>query len=221
MNGLVKYGLIAAVIGGVYLFGMINDGSDNSDTSYTDNDIDLNAVLDITVDTIYAYEENLSGQDEYKTTDILADASPEAAEAESAKSDAAFIGFAETLADNYNAKQPALHTSAIGVAAQTDASVLAFEDLNANKNQDAGEESLFLVEIDGENSRVIASSRSGAVNDHHFSGTGLLTGYLLGSMLSRQRAAGVSPGSLSSKKPVTARAAAKSRAGSGSHSRGK
>lgn len=88
---------------------------------------------------------------------------------------------------------------------------------------DQNEDALFLIEVDGENSRVIATSRSGAVNDHHFSGTSLLAGYLIGSMLSRQSAAGVNKSALANKQPVTAKAAAsaRARAGSGSHSSGK
>ncbi len=86
---------------------------------------------------------------------------------------------------------------------------------------DDKEDLLFKIEIDGENARIIASSSSGAINEHNFSGTGLLTGYLIGSMLSRQGRAGVNTQALASKKPVTAATAARARAGSGSHSKGK
>lgn len=194
MNSIIKYGLIAAVIGGIYLF-YISD-------EYAVDDIDLNAVLDVTVDTLYSYQDSLEGQ-------------------EKPDSDTAFLGFAERLEADYNGAQPPLHTKTIGVSPQTDASLLAFEDTNVNKTMDQGEDALFLIEIDGENARIIATSRSGAVSDHHFSGTSLLAGYLIGSMLSRQRAAGVSSQQLASKKPVTAKAAARARAGSGSHARGK
>jgi len=95
---------------------------------------------------------------------------------------------------------------------------LAFVDSDTNGNFDDGEDALYMIEVDGENSRVIATSRSGAVNDSRISGTGLLTGMLIGSMLSRQRASGANP---ASKKTQTAKQAARSRAGSGSHSRGK
>jgi len=194
-NTVIKYGLIAAVIGGIYLF------SNNSGTSYVEDDIDLNLALDITVDTLHAYDESMGEQ------------KPEG--------DAAFLGFAEQLGTNYNLAQPPLYKSQIGVSPQADASLLAFSDTNMNRALDEGEEALFKIEIDGEQSRIIASSRSGAVNDHHFSGTSLLTGYLIGSMLSRQRGAGVTSKQLASKKPMTAKAAARSRAGSGSHSSGK
>jgi hypothetical protein len=193
---LVKYGLIAAVIAGIYFAGSSND--------YVEDDIDLNRVLDVTVDTLHSYQEKIE----------LSGGEPD--------SDQVFLDFSNDLAINYNNAQPTIYTKgSIGVSPQTDASLLAFVDANGNAELEESEELLFLIEIDGENARIIASSSSGAINEHHFSGTGLLTGYLIGSMLTRQRAAGVSSKSLASKKPITSRAAAKTRAGSGSHSKGK
>lgn len=198
MSKLIQYGAIAVAVVGFYLW-------NNSDTpTYVEDDIDLNAVLDVTVDTIYAFQESLDGQDQ----DTL-------------NPDNTFISFTEELQKQYNAAEPKLYDGAIGVSPQTDASVLAFDDANNSGEFEENESALFLVEIDGERSRVIASSRSGAVNDHHFSGSGLLAGYLIGSMLNRQRAAGVTSSSLANKKPVTAQAAARARAGSGSHAKGK
>lgn len=203
MGNFAKYGVIAAVVvAGLYFMENTDSGSYDS-AGYTEEDIDLNAVLDTTIDTIYAYEDKVQAIPETERNP-----------------DEAFLGFTEDLKVAYNSAQPALHSTTIGVLPQNDASVLAFEDSNANGTHEESEPLLFLVEIDGENSRVIASSNSGAVNDHHFSGTSLLAGYLLGSMLSRQRMNG-NPSALANKKPVTARQAARSRAGSGSHSRGK
>ena len=203
MNSMVKYGLIAAVIGGFYIFGGSGDGY------YADNDIDLNAVLDVTVDTLYQFQEDI---------DNATAAQPDV---EPPHPDDMFMDLTVALADAYNAKEPALHTQPMGVDPMQNASMIAYEDVNGNKQQDESEGSLFMIEIDGENSRIIATSRSGAINDHHFSGTGLMAGMLIGSLLSRQRNAGVSSKDLANKKPITARAAAKARSGSGSHSRGK
>jgi len=200
MNNLIRYVPIA-LIAGYFLYN--NFASDSSDL--VANDIDLNQVLDITVETIYAFEES----------------HPELVGTEESNADGAFFQFSEDLAANYNAAVPALHEGKqIGVVPQEDASLIAFEDNNANNNFDEGEDALYLIEVDGENSRVIATSRSGAVNDSRISGTGLLTGMLIGSMLSRQRASGANP---SAKKTQTAKQAqsARSRSGSGSHSRGK
>lgn len=195
-SGLIKFGLIAAVLAVIYFAGDSN--------SYVEDEIDLNQVLDVTVETLYSYQDSLDATEGEKN------------------SDQAFIGLSEDLAVNYNKAQPAIYDKgAIGVSPQNDASLLAFVDTNGNKELEESEELLFLIEIDGEKARIIASSRSGAVNEHHFSGTSLLAGYLIGSMLSRQRAAGVNSKTLANKKPISANAAAKKRAGSGSHSRGK
>jgi hypothetical protein len=164
----------------------------------------LNAVLDVTVDTIYAFQETLDSRSQ-----------------ETLDADSTFIEFSQVLQTKYNEANPALHEGPIGVAPRNDASLMAYQDLNSNNEVEESEPLLFLVEIDGERSRVIASSNSGAINDHHFSGTGLLAGYLLGSMLNRQRMAGVTSDSLARKQPISARDAAKARAGSGSHSKGK
>jgi len=198
MKSIIKYGAIAAVLAAVFYF------IDSSDKNYADDDIDLNIVLDATLDTLHIYQDTLNTQDQ-----------------DQLDADRAFLGFSDALEMAYNNVQPPLYALPIAVSPQADSSLLAYEDKNANREQDQDEASLFLIEIDGENSRIIASGGNGAVNEHHFSGSGLLAGYLIGSMLTRQRGAGVSSKQLASKKPVTAKAAAKSRAGSGSHSKGK
>jgi len=190
---IVICGLMTAMMG-------CSDVDSASDNSYSKDEIDLNLVLDITVETLHSVSERTI---------------------EGADTELAFMELADTLAIDYNKSDPAIHTSRIGVSPQADSSLLAFEDTNSNKALDEGEALLFKIEVDGEKARIIASSRSGAVNDHHFSGTSLIAGYLIGSMLTRQRGAGVSSKSLASKQPVTSRAAAKARAGSGSHSKGK
>lgn len=196
---MLSYVIIAVVIAAIYF----SDGS--NDGNYVKDEIDLNRVLDVTVSSIENYQKEL-------------DAQP----TPPADPDQAFIGFSQTLQTDYNAAQPPIYTgSTIGVSPQNDASLLAYADTNNDAQLNEGEQLLFLIEIDGEKNRIIASSRSGAVNDHYFSGTSLLAGYLIGSMLSRQRVAGVNPKSLSSKTPVTAKAAARARAGSGSYSSGK
>ena len=202
MGNLVKYGLIIAVIGYFVYISQTDTGN-----NYAEDDIDLNLVLDITVDTLHAMQEKLDRQK--ATSESIPD------------DDQTFIELAETLSENYNKAQPKFIESQIGVSAQADASLLAYADTNLSTTLDEGEDLLFKIEIDGQNARIIASSRSGAINEHGFSGSGLLAGYLIGSMLSRQGRAGVNTSALANKKPVTARAAARSRAGSGSHSKGK
>jgi len=127
--------------------------------------------------------------------------------------------FASSYAQELNASQPAIHAGAIGVATNTDGSFDGFADDNNNAVKDSGEKELFNLEVDSENNRLIASDET-YTRDHGFSGTGLIAGMLIGSMLSRQRAAGKNPAS----RKATSKSAyksARSRAGSGSHSRGK
>ena len=192
-GSIVKYGLIVAILGYVIF-------SNSSESDYVKDEIDLNLVLDITVETLHTVSETVDENSDTEQT---------------------FTQLADALAMDYNKSQPAIYNQKIGVNPRTDASLLAYADTNGNKILDEGESSLFMIEIDGDNSRIIASSKSGAVNDHYFSGTSLVAGYLIGSMLARQRGAGVTSKSLASKQPVTSRAAAKARAGSGSHSKGK
>lgn len=131
--------------------------------------------------------------------------------------------FASKYSTSLNSAQPPMHTGIIGVSPEKDGSLLSFDDKNGNQIKDEGEKELFTVEVDSENNRLVASSE-GEVREQGFSGTGLLMGMLIGNMLSRQVATGANPAakratpkrSVSTNKP-----SAKSRAGSGSFSRGK
>ena len=54
---IVKYVVIAAVIGGIYFSNQSDDTTTGTD--YVEDEIDLNRVLDVTVDTLYAYQKEL------------------------------------------------------------------------------------------------------------------------------------------------------------------
>ncbi len=202
MNGIFKWVGIAVVVGGFYVYtNYIEEGSSGPDLAVTD--IDLSRVLDVTIDTIVKVENDLS---------IVPD--------DKKSNDQAFLLFADELAEAYNAAQPPFDPEQIGVAPLKDASMLAYADINKDGNYDNQvEDAVFLIEIDGQNSRVIATSRIGGVSEHGFSGSGMLTGFLIGNMLSRQRTAGATS-NVAQKKPISA-TQARARAGSGSHSRGK
>jgi len=124
--------------------------------------------------------------------------------------------FALVYTNSLNAAQPPIHTGPVGVVSKADGSFGVFDDKNSNKLADSGEEELFVVEVDEENGRLVASADS-YVRDRGFSGGGLLMGYLIGSMLGRQMSSGAKPG----QKKASPKMSAKQRAGSGSHSRGK
>lgn len=100
---------------------------------------------------------------------------------------------------------PRFYEDTLGLEIMEDATFLGFADTNANGLQDDGEGKVFTVEIDEENNRLIATDVAGNASDLRFSGSGFIAGMLIGNMISRQRAAGVSKGSFSNR-TVTPRA---------------
>lgn len=104
-----------------------------------------------------------------------------------------------------------------------DAKFTGVTDANTNGIADPDEKKLFTLEIDGQNKRLIATDSDGAGTSRGFSGMGFVAGALIGSMLGRQRSAGINPSSFSNRK-LTSPAAyntARSRARSGGLRRGK
>ena len=97
-------------------------------------------------------------------------------------------------------KAPRLHSGLIATRLGKDAKFTGVDDANRNKVADTDEKLLFTVELDGQNKRMIASDDSGRGTYQGFSGSGFLTGILIGSMLGRQRAAGIQPGSFSNRR---------------------
>lgn len=161
---------------------------------------DLDRVLGIASDSMTTFE---------KTADVT--------------QDNVMQKFSERYSSNLNSAQPPIHAGTIGVNPEKDGSMLSFNDKNSNGIKDAGEEDLFKLEVDSENKRLIASSE-GEVRESGFSASGLLMGMLIGNMLSRQRAAGVNPANKRATPRNTVKKSspsAKTRAGSGSFSRGK
>jgi len=156
--------------------------------------VDLDKVLAITTDSLERFESQ----------------NPNATE------DTAMDLFAKMLQDDISAANPALHAEPIVVTAAEDGSVRGYNDANNDGLQTEGEHELFKIEIDSENNRLIASAQE-YVSEQRFSGMGFLAGMLIGSMLSRQRAAGVNPAN----KRATPQRSARTRSGSGSHTQGK
>ncbi len=127
----------------------------------------------------------------------------------------------------------------IGTRIEADGSILGFTDLNKNMTRDYGDKPIFKVEIDIARNRLIASDLTyGYRRDSYFSGmSGLVTGMIIGSLLSRQRSFGVSSSRFANMRMsprnyhssavsrarsiARARARARSRSRSGSFSRGK
>jgi hypothetical protein len=112
---------------------------------------------------------------------------------------------------------PQLHTGPIAMRLGKDAKFTGVDDANNNEIAEEGEKKLFTLELDSANKRMIATDASGAATSRGFSGMGFIAGALIGSMLGRQRAAGITPGSFSNR-TVTSPASynqARSRARSG------
>lgn len=187
---------IKTLLAGVVLSGsiLISACSESVDSA------DLDRVLDVTADTLYQFEQSGPSAD-----------------------DSAVDAFAKELQTNMRTANPHVHKGPLGVEAKADGSFVGYYDKNDNMQRDSGEKDLFKVEIDSEKQRLIATDTNGYVRDHRFSGTGFLAGMLVGHLLSRQRAAGVNPKSLSNKQAMSKSQykSARSRSKSGSHTRGK
>jgi len=100
--------------------------------------------------------------------------------------------FTSYLTDVMNA-QPVFYEKPVGMTLGSDAMFTGFEDANS------GENSIFTVEVDVENERLIATDVSGNAVHHRYSGSGLVTGLLIGRLLSRQSAAGIRRGSFNNR----------------------
>ena len=137
--------------------------------------------------------------------------------------------FAKDYATNLNNDQSLAHLGQVSVKPEADGSFAAFSDVNNNQVQDSNEKSLFKLEVDAENNRLVASDENSVQEQPHMGmGSGLLMGMLMGNLLSRQRATGANPASrratprarTTSPKQKTSNSM-RSRAGSGSHASGK
>jgi hypothetical protein len=216
----IAYGAGALVVGYlVYSFSDIGTEADlaaagSRDTAAKSNgptaaDTYLERVLDVSVRTIREVERELSSLPESEKS-----------------GDSPLVLLTVRLETAYNSAQPPIDTHPIVVFPQEDASLAVFADVNANRDYEQEvDRPLFSIEIDGQNSRVIASSyQTGVVDEYRSGGSGMFTGFLIGSMLGRQNAAGASAG-VANKRPVSARQAtqarARARAGSGGVRTGK
>ena len=132
---------------------------------------------------------------------------------------AQFNGF---LQKAMNVKPP-VYKIPIATKLLKDAKFEGYGDANGNGVVDSGEKRLFTVEVDLANKRLIATDTSGQSTSRGVSGLGFLAGALIGNLLGRQRASGVTPQSFSNRKvtPPSAYGRARSRARSGGMFRGK
>ena len=146
--------------------------------------------------------------------------------------DAAVAELRKKFEQNLNTSRPMVFPEGyIAVTSEKDGSFKGYNDINNDHTQQAGEDDLFKIEIDGVNNRVLASNpQETETASSPFSGMlmGMMMGMLMGNLMNRQRSAGTNPSqkqatkSASSSKAKSSRStSARSRSGSGSHARGK
>lgn len=94
--------------------------------------------------------------------------------------------FLKKLAAKLNEMQ--MIKSTIGCQLNSEGAIEGFADADANMSKDDTEERLFVVEIDAERNRLIASDNYNNNRDHQYHPRpgGFFMGYMLGSMLGRQ-----------------------------------
>lgn len=167
MNWLSKLFIGALVVGGIAVF---LDDSPSKPNEPVASKVDLNRILDVTVNEIVSFEQMFGDQ-------LKKEGNP----------DLALFTFSESLQIAYNESTPALHTTQVAIAPLVDATLLVVEDTNMDGKVQDTENTVWTIEIDGQNSRVIASSWQGEVRDSNVGGMGgFFAGYLMGSMLNRQ-----------------------------------
>ena len=125
--------------------------------------------------------------------------------------------FTDYLQQRMNA-DPKFYDKPISVQLLKDASFSGFVDKNINGTLDKDENLLFKLEVDGDNSRLIATDAEGRAVSQGFSGSGFMAGALMGMLLSRQRGAGVGRGAFNNRQ-VTSRSAYKAPRSTGSRAR--
>ena len=212
MRFLIPIGIVGAIL--FFMFGVDNEKAklELSEGDLKVTKLDLKKVLDITVPVILTNAENSS-----KLNPI--------SEEEKEKFALMYLNkTAMDLAKAYNSSNPKIYEDNLDVYPTTSGALVAYEDINKNFKHDENEQNVFFIDVDGENSRVIATSRIGASNNASFPAGTLLTGYFLGRMLTMQsnfpnRKSFVNNSkAVSPQKPMSN---ARARAGSGSHRSGK
>lgn len=169
------------------------------------NIVDLNKVLDI-------FQATLNELDGTDVAQAKVNGSDDNADVESGEAKESEVVGIEVVKEEDKAKQEkfvslfrtklnAAKVSAVPVGVTMDASgaIKGFADANQDNVKGAGEKELFKIEIDEQRNRVVASDGGGHYRDHSYRPGGFFTGYLLGSMLGRNR--GYYSGSRASMKP--------------------
>ena len=202
---------------GIILFFAFGQDTEKAKIELSEGDLkvtklDLQKVLNVTVPVIVQNAEESS-----KIT-------PKTDEEKEKFSSMYFMKTAMDLAKVYNSTNPRIYEDNLDVYPSTSGALVAYEDINKNFKQDENEQNIFFIDVDGENSRIIATSRIGASSNASFPAGTLLAGYFLGRMLTMQSNFPNRKNYVNNAKTVTPQKAmsnARARAGSGSHRAGK
>ena len=202
---------------GIILFFVFGQDTEKAKIELSEGDLkvtklDLQKVLNVTVPVIVQNAEESS-----KIT-------PKTDEEKEKFSSMYFMKTAMDLAKVYNSTNPRIYEDNLDVYPSTSGALVAYEDINKNLKQDENEQNIFFIDVDGENSRIIATSRIGASSNASFPAGTLLAGYFLGRMLTMQSNFPNRKSFVNNAKTVSPQKAmsnARARAGSGSHRAGK
>ncbi len=157
--------------------------------------IDLNKVLDVMVATMDQFaDKKVEGAEENANAEEVMTTATDDNQAVSSEF---LTAYTKNLNDAKVMSKP------VGTSMRADGAIEGFLDANADGKKDGAEKQLFTVEIDAERSRLIATDVQNSY--HRDSGYtirpgSLFMGYMLGSMLTRQRASGITPARYSNMK---------------------
>ena len=201
-----KLKLIVIAVIGIFVFQEIFK---KDSLSASEQVVDLNVVLDEFIATAEAApapegveiaSETTESSEPLSTEDLVAKANQAAAAqplpvGQNAEDTAPAQDFADDFAAKLNEK-PLMQDQKVAVFFQEDGSFLGFVDNNSDGALDMLDDKVFLVEVDAERDRLIATDlQHGYVRDGGLRGLGmgLMGGYLMSRMLSGQRSAGITP----------------------------
>ena len=212
MRFIIPIGVLGAI-----LFFVFGQNTEKAKLELSEGDLkvtklDLQKVLDLTVPVIVQ-----NAEESAKIT-------PKTDEEKEKFSSMYFLKTAMDLAKVYNSSNPKIYEDNLDVFPATTGALVAYEDINKNRIQDESEKNIFFIDVDGENSRIIATSRIGASDNAGFPAGALLGGYFLGRMLTMQSNFPNTKNRVNNSQktsPKQAMSNARARAGSGSHRAGK
>ncbi len=185
----MKFSLAALLPVGTLLAFSVGCGVDNTDV------VDLNKVVDALVAVLdegavaKKAAANESTEAVVSATDGNAEVSS-TAEIQAIEPEKQDLTKESDFLKKYAAKLNELKAmnSPVGVSMTPGGEIIGFQDPNQNMTQDMGESKEFTVTMDVANNRLVASDNHGYHRPHSygFSPSGMMMGYMLGSMMGRQ-----------------------------------